>query len=63
MGRKEIASKGVPNEAFVEDDVVGQPQAPLPTPSIAKVSPPPHLFSLKDIDPVTPTPFSYQLQL
>ncbi len=29
-------SKGVPNEAFVEDDVVGQP-APLPTPSAVKV--------------------------
>ena len=28
---------GVLNEAFVSDDVDGQPQAPLPTPSIVKV--------------------------
>ena len=29
--------EGVLNEAFVSDDVNGQPQAPLPTPSIVKV--------------------------
>ena len=41
MGRKsEKISKGVPNEAFVEDDGDGvrEPQGPFPTPSIVKVN-------------------------